>query len=48
MQHSKFCCIQICEGEKFNLVHKFPSDKAKFLEWMILIEKESSDGRGKY
>lgn len=34
----KSCCIPVCKGSKFNLVHKFPSDRVKFLEWMTLLE----------
>lgn len=45
MQNAKFCCIPVCEGEKFHLVHKFPSDRLKFLEWMTLIELADVDGR---
>lgn len=38
MQVPKSCCIPICEGLKFGLVHKFPSDIIKFNEWIEIIE----------
>lgn len=38
MQVPKACCIPICEGQKFGLVHKFPSDQAKYTEWIEILQ----------
>jgi hypothetical protein len=38
MQVPKACCIPICEGLKFNLVHKFPSDTTKYNEWIDILK----------
>lgn len=39
MQVPKACCIPVCDGLKFGLVHKFPSDAAKYNEWLDILEK---------
>lgn len=36
---SKFCVVPVCEGKKFNLVHKFPSDLERFNEWLDAVQK---------
>lgn len=41
MQVGKACVIPICEGKKFNLVHKFPANLERFIEWKDAIEKEA-------
>lgn len=42
MQVAKYCCIPICNGEKFSLVHKFPSDIGKYNEWIQIIENANN------
>lgn len=41
MQVPKACCIKICKGLKFGLVHKFPSDLEKYNEWIQIIETKA-------
>lgn len=41
-QIAKYCCLPVCSGEKFNLVHKFPSDNAKYQEWINVVKKSSN------
>lgn len=36
----KACLIPVCQGRKFQLVHKFPSDKERFAEWVEAIQKD--------
>lgn len=36
----KACLLPICKGKKFQLVHKFPSDRERFAEWVEAIQKE--------
>lgn len=38
-QLAKACVIPICEGKKFNLVHKFPADIQRNTEWQNAIQK---------
>lgn len=35
---AKACLIPVCKNRKFNLVHKLPSDKERFSEWMDAIQ----------
>lgn len=35
---AKACVIPVCESEKFNLVHKFPADKERFVLWIEAIQ----------
>jgi hypothetical protein len=37
---TKACILPVCTGKKFQLVHKFPSDKERFAEWLELIQKD--------
>jgi THAP domain len=37
----KSCIIPHCAEEKFELVHKFPSDSEKFNEWIRIITKDN-------
>lgn len=36
----KACVIPVCGNLKFNLVHKFPADPARFSEWIEVISKD--------
>jgi antibiotic biosynthesis monooxygenase (ABM) superfamily enzyme len=38
---SKACLIPACENKKFNLVHKFPSDRERFNEWLAVIQRDN-------
>jgi THAP domain len=39
---AKACVIPVCKGRKFTLVHKFPSDKERFAEWLEAIQKQGT------
>ena len=39
MQLAKACVVPICEGKKFNLVHKFPADIQRSTEWQNVIQQ---------
>jgi hypothetical protein len=41
--YAKACIIPVCEGEKFGLVHKFPSEKSKFQEWLQIIKENCGE-----
>lgn len=40
MQVAKACIVPICKNQKFGLVHKFPADKERFIEWMEAIQNQ--------
>lgn len=39
MQLAKACVVPLCEGKKFNLVHKFPADIHRSTEWQNAIQQ---------
>ncbi|CAG9799120.1 unnamed protein product [Chironomus riparius] len=40
MHLAKACVVPICEGKKFNLVHKFPADTQRSSEWQNAIQQK--------
>lgn len=39
---AKACIIPVCKNRKFNLVHKFPSDKERITIWLTEIQKQNA------
>lgn len=37
---AKACVIPVCNNQKFNLVHKFPADNERFVDWLNAIQSK--------